>query len=665
MLRRIPRWTTWRLEQNAGGRLTKKPAGSTKDEANRRTFKNVQNVECGPDGGRGFVFTGGVEVPDGFLLALDLDACYFDGQVVPWAQFVLDAFLNSYTEVSPSGTGLRTFVVVPALPPPVPIIRVPADSPIDKAPEIQVFGCGPAQYVTVTGDQLKGTSAEPLPAPGGLGWLRQRYGAQMDAGAVSGAARPDGQGPPPRRGEVAQRLPKNGRIAHLAAGYWEAMGHPSASEGFQELEVAVLRAARDHVAEAASFLIHETAYGRGEVESRDPARYGREDWVTADLCRTHAKGPGRLRATFDDGFDLPSWRPPQRQDAPTGGWFLQLADAIERGRRAQFLLHGLLPARGMAQFFGDPSSGKTAMVVSLAIHVAAGMDWHGYELDRPGRVFYVAGEGLDGLGRRFEAQLDQVDPTLRPHDLPVYLSTRPGALLLPENRARWAREVRAVLNAEPGEPPALIVLDTQARNFGPGNENSSEDMGAFVDQVDALVRETGALVLLVHHTGHADKGRGRGSSAMGAALDASFEVTRPGGGSAAYATPHKHKDWARPDRIEGVLLPVQLGEDDRGRPVTAVTFVDRQASVADMFPEVDDGLLAVVRERVGLVTPRAELASLLSCSPKQARRRVDAAVVAGWLAKAGEDKNRSYVLTEPGLTARPTGEGQQIGDLLS
>lgn len=670
-LRDLDRWTTWVLARNPGGHKTKKPAGSTRDPKNRQAFEQVAEVERSTEGGVGLVLTDGVQLDDGtWLVALDLDACYFEGEVVPWAREVIEAFDCSYAELSPSGHGLRQFVRVAERPDPMSTILVPHANPSDKRCEIQVFGCGPAQYVTVTGNRLPWTSREPK-LVGDLSWLAKKYGALLRVDRWAGKE-PKAHGEAPSSDEISDALATvegtEGRVTALINGCWEGLGYPSASEGFQELEGAVLRAARGHLSAAVCYLVDETAYGRGDVESRDPARYGREDWVRDDLCRTHDKVQGRLRDSFNDGFDAAAWEPPGTKPTKVRSRFLQAEEFVERARRAEFLLHGLLPARGIAQVFGDPASGKTAFALSLAVHVAAGLDFCGHQLDRPGRAFYIAGEGLDGLGKRLRAQLRQVDPTMTLGELKLHLSIGPGAFTMPEDRKAWAADIKAVVGAHPGDPPVLIVLDTQARNFGPGNENAAEDMGGFVAQVDSLAREVGALVLLIHHVGHGEKGRGRGSSVLGGALDVAFKVWRPKGGRAVLVDCEKAKDWEEPDRIEGKLQAVELGEDDQGRPITAVTFVEGPVDARDLFPDEIDGaevaeLLRVVAGRLGVVTPLQELAGLLGCSAKVARRRVDDAVDGGWLKKAGSSKNRSYLLTQQALTIVPSAEGTMEDDI--
>jgi putative DNA primase/helicase len=78
------------------------------------------------------------------LVAIDLDKCRDPetGSVEPWVQKVIDA-LNSYTEVSPSGRGIRIFVRG----------RLPAHG--RKKGRFECY-CK-ARYVTVTGQRVRGT----------------------------------------------------------------------------------------------------------------------------------------------------------------------------------------------------------------------------------------------------------------------------------------------------------------------------------------------------------------------------------------------------------------------------------------------------------------------------------------------------------------------------
>ena len=72
----------------------------------------------------------------------------------------------------------------------------------------------------------------------------------------------------------------------------------------------------------------------------------------------------------------------------------------------------------------------------------------------------------------------------------------------------------------------MIIIDTLARNFGAGNENSTEDMNAFVERVDDLKNTFNSCICLVHHTGHGSSNRARGSSVLPAAVDWEYKVSR-------------------------------------------------------------------------------------------------------------------------------------------
>jgi RecA-family ATPase len=67
--------------------------------------------------------------------------------------------------------------------------------------------------------------------------------------------------------------------------------------------------------------------------------------------------------------------------------------------------------------------------------------------------------------------------------------------------------------------PALIVIDTLARNFGGGEENTSQDMSRFIDSGDKLRKDFSASVLVLHHPGKNTEKGARGHSALLAGVD--------------------------------------------------------------------------------------------------------------------------------------------------
>ena len=172
LLRRLQRHCRWRLEPNPGGRPTKKPDQSTCDLKACRTWDQIKAQPRSSEAGIGFVVTGGLvfKLKDGrtaTLLFIDLDACCdpLTGDIAPWALDVIRACGHSFTEVSPSGPGLRGIVFVVEPPRGVRAkvdVPFPARGPGHKKPNIQLFGLGPAGYVTMTGRRLAVSSTDVL-----------------------------------------------------------------------------------------------------------------------------------------------------------------------------------------------------------------------------------------------------------------------------------------------------------------------------------------------------------------------------------------------------------------------------------------------------------------------------------------------------------------------
>ena len=71
-----------------------------------------------------------------------------------------------------------------------------------------------------------------------------------------------------------------------------------------------------------------------------------------------------------------------------------------------------------------------------------------------------------------------------------------------------------------------MVFDTLAHCFGGNDENSAEDMGAFIQDCDAIKQRTGATVIVVHHSGKNEEAGARGSSALRGALDVELMVKK-------------------------------------------------------------------------------------------------------------------------------------------
>ncbi|WP_049904966.1 phage NrS-1 polymerase family protein [Haloferax gibbonsii] len=138
-------WVGWR-RQTRGGDETKVPRdvtggyASATDSATWTTFEEARAyAQDGPADGVGYVFT-----DDGPFVGIDLDKCRDPetGVTDEWAQELIDR-LDSYTEVSPSGTGYHV------------IIRGVLPPGGNRTGDLELYD--DARFFTVTGDHVDGT----------------------------------------------------------------------------------------------------------------------------------------------------------------------------------------------------------------------------------------------------------------------------------------------------------------------------------------------------------------------------------------------------------------------------------------------------------------------------------------------------------------------------
>ena len=201
--------------------------------------------------------------------------------------------------------------------------------------------------------------------------------------------------------------------------------------------------------------------------------------------------------------------------------FSHVTDVMAKLGKINWLVKNYIEENTLGIFFGDPGSYKSFLALDIALNCALGTHWNGSET-KQGRVVYIAGEGHGGLARRITAWVKETKADLS--KAPIHFSEQSADLYNQEA----AEEIANTVGLLQKEKPALVVIDTLARNFGPGDENSTADMNVFIEHVDKLIRDRfKCCVLLVHHTGHKEKNRARGSMALRGGVDFEYRIEKP------------------------------------------------------------------------------------------------------------------------------------------
>ena len=249
--------------------------------------------------------------------------------------------------------------------------------------------------------------------------------------------------------------------------------------------------------------------------------------------------------------------------------FVQVRDLLSQPKPIAWLIRGMFEQGALGQLFGDSGCGKSFLAIDWGCCIATGTDWQGKEVE-PGAVFYIAGEGHAGIGRRARAwEIHNSTPLA---DAPFFVSTAPAALMDVANAANVARAAEALVALH--GTPRLIIVDTLARNLGNGDENSNADIGQFISNIDVQLRTRfGAAVLIVHHTGHVEKERGRGGSALRAAMDSEHRLAVDGDIRTLSCTKAKESEPPAPMgfKLEQIVLDGWADED--GELMTSAVLV--------------------------------------------------------------------------------------------
>jgi len=183
----------------------------------------------------------------------------------------------------------------------------------------------------------------------------------------------------------------------------------------------------------------------------------------------------------------------------------------------EWIIQDTLPANSLVEVFGPSGEGKTFTVLDMALHVAYGRTWHGFQVRQTG-VLYVCGEGLAGMKARIQVWRDYHEGIESP---PLYITRHEIGFADPDA----VSELIEAIDSCVGEV-GMVIVDTLHANFGHGNENSPDDMGRFLVGMRTLQRHLTATVIAVHHTGHENQHRARGHSSLKAALDTEIQVAK-------------------------------------------------------------------------------------------------------------------------------------------
>jgi hypothetical protein len=171
----------------------------------------------------------------------------------------------------------------------------------------------------------------------------------------------------------------------------------------------------------------------------------------------------------------------------------------------EWLIKDVIPASSLVFLHAPPKAGKTFMAIAIAMSIATGISFCGYEVKKQGTCLYLVGEGDTHIMKRFRGWEH-------------YHGIEASALLLSQRRFKLTGTAQDVIDLADdalrgyGFPAInLIVIDTLRRHLD-GHENDPRDAEKFADAALCLKEKYQCAVVIIHHSNRAENGRMNGAS---------------------------------------------------------------------------------------------------------------------------------------------------------
>jgi hypothetical protein len=333
-----------------------------------------------------------------------------------------------------------------------------------------------------------------------------------------------------------------------------------------------------HIANAFEYAKRKIAAElRGEVKQHDSTKAPSTGAAFGEVDDEDESGKTERQATKAEMVD--------KAEKPTNVVYLE-AIRSSPPRFLEWSVKHFIARGTTAVVSGQWGAGKTAVYMDIALHIAAGLDWHGKKV-KQGVVVYCGLENPEDIARRVRAWGDMMED--EGHDLSgcAFVQHKgPISLVKADGNIRPTKDETALIKTANdaaeyfGMDVAMIIVDTVSASISPGNDR--EHAGLYMKAMERISQATGAHVTALHHptkTGDPLRGGGEFFGNGDAVILVSRDEKTKVGTIKASLEKFRIGDPALVD-FNYELKPHKIGVDEDGEAINVILAVEHRRAEA-------------------------------------------------------------------------------------
>lgn len=287
--------------------------------------------------------------------------------------------------------------------------------------------------------------------------------------------------PQPKKEETKAPAPSPGQRGKLGRDTLAFLEFGSAPGGRNN---AVHKAARD---------FHQNLFTLEEATERIVAALERNGVIAKDFTRQEAvnsiKSAYAIAPKHDARLEEQAFN------------LLPVGDMLSLKVTREWVVSRLIPKAGLVLMAGPPKSGKSTLVRQMVRSICRGEEFLGHKCEKGSVLYFALEEQVEAMQEDFRRLgINEAD------DILVHVGSARGGKAF-DKFAEIVRERR----------PSIVIVDTLFKLAQVQDTSSYAQVNPIMMRFQDIARDSGAAVLLVHHSnkGNGDKERSPGDSILG------------------------------------------------------------------------------------------------------------------------------------------------------